>query len=654
MERCLNCMEIYDERYEVCPHCGFIRGTPPSVASHLMPGTVIADRYIIGTVIGYGGFGITYIAWDIELSLKVAIKEHYPNSLVNRIPGTAEIIILGDAKKNLYYGSLQRFLLEARTIAKFDKEPNIVDVYNFLEANGTAYMVMEYMNGVELKDYVKQFPNECMPVKDAIDIICEVGKALKVVHKAKVIHRDIAPDNIFICKDKDIHVNLYDFGAARLSSEDKTQSMSIVLKPGYAPPEQYRSKSRQGPRTDVYALAATLYKMVTGQTPLESLDRVVEDTLAKPSDLNPKVPKWLDNVILTGMAKNADVRFSNVEKFMDALHHEKKMKTPEQRIKMRRWTRAVTVVIVAAIIGAVSYNHFGMYSDISGEGVPNGSISMWVPVASQEDEDRYKEFDESFEKKFKGKTLEIEYIKESKYKEKLTAAIEEGDAPTIFDGSYIEDNECKSSLNSIFSDVPLRHMNLLKENQKQLKANKMVPMGFTQYVLFENTYLSADAQKSFVENGGVELNDEEDDSDLFNAKKTMSEIDLYEGIKSSSDAKKMFLKEKLTFYIGNVDEKSNIQNKLSGYSDVTEITEDGKSYVRFKDLLSISKDADSKEKRIAKLMIKYGLSEEGQNVLCVRNQGMVPINKSTFDTFTDVNDSLDFIDPKKTIVLESF
>ena len=129
MERCLNCMEVYDEKYDVCPYCGFVRGTPPEVASHLVPGVVIADRYIIGTVMGHGGFGVIYQAWDEELGIRVAIKEYYPNGLVNRAPGTADVIILGGDKRLQYEAGLQRFLQEARTMAKFGNVPNIVHVY---------------------------------------------------------------------------------------------------------------------------------------------------------------------------------------------------------------------------------------------------------------------------------------------------------------------------------------------------------------------------------------------------------------------------------------------------------------------------------------------------------------------------------------------
>lgn len=645
MNRCMNCMEVYDEKYNVCPYCGFERGTPPVVISHLVPGTIIAGRYIVGTVISHGGFGVIYRAWDNSLGIKIAIKEYYPNGLVNRVPGKAEVIALGGEKKEQYILGLKRFLQEARIMAKFNQEPNIPYVYTFLEENNTAYIVMELLEGIDLKHYVLQFPEQKMPVDDAISVVCEAGKALAAIHKDKIIHRDVSPDNIFLCEDG--RIKLLDLGAARLSTGEKTQTLSVVLKPGYAPPEQYRSKSRQGPRTDVYALAATLYKLVTGVLPVESLDRMVEDTLEVPSHFNPDVPEWLDSVIMTGMAKSAEVRFASTEKFIEALNHEKTVKLPEQRIKRRRWTRAVSVIAVALVIAITSYAYFGMYSNISGDGVPNGAVTMWVPVSTEEDENRYREFKTAFEKKFKGKTVEVTYIDENIYEDKILDALEKGSAPDIFVGEYVDDKEAKASLNSVFNDIPLRHIYLLKKNEKNIKETRQIPMGFTMQVLYENTYMSHAAQKSFIEEEGAEISKESSNSDLFDPKYTKTEYKYFDEIAYSKDAQKEFLDEKITFYVGDVSEKGKIQKSLSGYSDVTSITDNGASYGKFKDGLSIWSLTDNKQKKIAKLLINYGLSEEGQNILCVRNQGMLPLNKKTFDTFVDINSSLDFINPKE-------
>lgn len=651
MERCLNCMEIYDEKYDVCPYCGFVKGTLPAVASHLTPGVVIADRYIIGTVIGYGGFGVTYQAWDDELGIKIAIKEYYPNGLVNRTPGTTDLIILGGEKKVQYEAGLQRFLQEARTMAKFGKEPNIVHVYGFLEENNTAYIIMEYLEGVTLKEYVTQFPEQKMPVEDALNIIKEVGKALSAIHKGKVVHRDISPDNIFICVGN--KVKLLDFGAARLSSGEKTQTLSVVLKPGYAPPEQYRSKSRQGPRTDIYALAATLYKLLTGKLPVESLDRLVEDTLEKPSELNPEVPSWLDSVILTGMAKNMEVRFSSVDKFVEALDHGKEVKLPEQKIRMRRLIRTASIIMIAVIIGISGYNYFGMYSDISGEGVPDGKITLWVATENESDEMRYEDFKENFEKKFKGKTLEIKYIEEDSYEKALNDALASGTGPDVFMGDYTNDanQKSKENIRGLINDIPMRHMYLLKDNETNILKTKQVPLGAKVYVLYENTYLSKAAQTSFVAEGGADTSDLNESSDLFNTQYTKTAIEVFEDIPYDEAALQEFLAEKVTFYVGDTSEKMQIQKILSGYSEVTSISADGEGYGVFKDYISINAASESKNKKIAQLMIKYALSEEGQNILCVRNQGMLPLNKKTFDTYTEINSSMSFLDLDKVTIL---
>lgn len=649
MNRCMNCMEIYDEEYDICPYCGFEKGTPPEVISHLVPGTVIAGRYIIGTVISHGGFGVIYRAWDNSLGIKIAIKEYYPNGLVNRVPGKPDVIALGGDKKQQYIMGLKRFLQEARIMAKFNQEPNIPYVYTFLEENNTAYIVMELLEGIDLKHYVLQFPGQKMPIEDAISVVSEAGRALAAIHKDKIIHRDVSPDNIFLCEDG--RIKLLDLGAARLSTGEKTQTLSVVLKPGYAPPEQYRSKSRQGPRTDVYALAATLYKLVTGVLPVESLDRMVEDTLESPSNINPEVPEWLDSVIMTGMAKNAEVRFASAEKFIEALNHEKTVSLPEQRIKRRRWVRAASVITVALAIAITSYAYFGMYSNISGDGVPNGQVTMWVPVSTDEDENRYREFDSAFEKKFKGKTVEITYIDKNDYQDKILSALEKGKAPDVFVGEYIDDITEKEALNSVLNDIPLRHIYLIKGNEKYIKENRQLPMGFTMQVLYENTYMSHNAQKSFVEDDGAEISKEPQNSDLFDSKYTKTGYKYFDEIAYSNEAQKEFIDEKITFYVGDVSEKSKIQKSLSGYSEVTSITNNGVGYGEFKNSLSIWSSADNKQKKIAKLLIKYGLSEEGQNILCVRNQGMLPLNKKTFDTFVDINSSLDFINPKEIEIL---
>ena len=173
-------------------------------------------------------------------------------------------------------------------MAKFSQHPHIVNVYDFFEENNTAYIVMEYLEGVSLKNYLKSVGGK-LSIADTLQIIDPVMDALKAIHKEGIVHRDISPDNIFILPDGRIKV--IDFGAARLSMGDKEQTLSVVLKPGYAPPEQYRSKSKQGPFTDIYALGATMYRMVTGEVPEESVDRLIKDEIKLRESWSPNCRK---------------------------------------------------------------------------------------------------------------------------------------------------------------------------------------------------------------------------------------------------------------------------------------------------------------------------------------------------------------------------
>ena len=278
MIRCLNCMEIFDEVYGVCPHCGFIPGSPPKEAYHLFPGTVLRGRYIVGTTVGFGGFGITYRAWDKTLDKMVAIKEFYPNGLVNRVPGEKTVIIYSGNRANEFENGKIRFLAEARNMAMFNTHPNIVNVYEFFEENNTAYIAMEFLKGMSFKQYIAAQGGK-IGWQTAVSVVLSVLDGLKEIHRAKIIHRDVSPDNIFLVPTddgKDYRIKLIDFGAARFASGEEEKTLSIILKPGYAPPEQYRSKSRQGPWTDLYAVGAVLYRAITGIMP-EEARRVISD-----------------------------------------------------------------------------------------------------------------------------------------------------------------------------------------------------------------------------------------------------------------------------------------------------------------------------------------------------------------------------------------
>jgi len=312
---CIGCMEDKGEE-TVCPHCQYEEEEYSIEASlYLKPRTILADKYMIGRVLGQGGFGITYLSWDLNLELKLAVKEFFPQGLVTRLSGKQVVSYTGDIRSQFNYG-IEKFLSEAKTLARFEHHPNIVTVRDFFKENGTAYMVMSYVEGVTFEEYFKQEGGE-ISYERAFDIMMPAMDALKEVHKAGIMHRDISPDNI--CIDSNGRVILIDFGAARHELQGKSKSLSVILKVGYAPEEQYRSRGEQGPWSDVYATAATMYRAITGITPPESMDRMRSDTLLLPSELGINISKQQESVIIKALAVNAEDRYRTVSEFQEAL-----------------------------------------------------------------------------------------------------------------------------------------------------------------------------------------------------------------------------------------------------------------------------------------------------------------------------------------------
>lgn len=316
MCRCFGCMEDYSDDYAACPYCGYEADTPPREAYHMIPGTVLAGRYQVGQVLGFGGFGVTYIGYDVLLDRKVAIKEYLPSEFSTRIPGHTEITAYEGERQEQFSSGMEKFLEEAKMLARFQTANGIVQIYDSFQENGTAYIVMEYLEGRTLKTYLEHKGK--LSVDEAKTILHPVIAALCEIHKAGILHRDIAPDNIFLTNDG--KVKLLDFGASRFATTSHSKSLSVIIKPGYAPVEQYRSRGDQGSWTDVYSLAATFYKMVTGITPEDSMERVEKDELKRPSKLGIAIPKNVDNAIMNAMNIKIEDRTANVSLFEKELY----------------------------------------------------------------------------------------------------------------------------------------------------------------------------------------------------------------------------------------------------------------------------------------------------------------------------------------------
>ena len=283
----------------------------------LRKGTRLIGRYTVEGVLGQGGFGITYLGMDELHKKKVAIKEFFPQGIVTRnieYEDTVTVTLVGE--KENYDKGKERFLKEAQTMAMFSKDKGIVKALDFFEINNTAYIVMEYLEGVTLKQYLRE--NKRIDAEDLVELLVPLIEALDEIHSQGLIHRDISPDNIMVLPDG--RIKLMDFGAARDYTEFGEKSLSIVLKPGYAPPEQYQTHGVQGPWTDIYALCATMYKCITGENPPDAIDRLVDDHLKKISAFGIPVLPQIEEAIIKGMSVAAKDRYQNVGDFCEDLY----------------------------------------------------------------------------------------------------------------------------------------------------------------------------------------------------------------------------------------------------------------------------------------------------------------------------------------------
>ncbi len=312
---CMGCMKDKGPA-ERCSYCDWLEGTAPESTLHLPSRSVLQDKYIIGRVLGQGGFGITYLAWDSLLDRKLAVKEFFPRELATRDSANNTVKVHSNSYDEQFSYGLDKFLDEAKTLAKFDNHPNVIAVKDFFRANGTAYLVMNYLEGCTLKDYLL-YKGVALTYDEALAVTLPVLDALQTVHEAGMLHRDISPDNIFITAQGSIIV--LDFGAARHALGEKGKNLSIILKPGYAPEEQYRSRGMQGPWTDIYAVAATFYHAITGTMPQESLDRLAVDQLIAPSHLGIVISTVAEQALLRALAVNAENRYKTVGEFRDAI-----------------------------------------------------------------------------------------------------------------------------------------------------------------------------------------------------------------------------------------------------------------------------------------------------------------------------------------------
>ena len=382
---CTNCMRERRNPDGVCEFCGFDVRTFELPRHHMRPFTILAGKYLIGNAIGEGGFGITYLGMDLNLEVRVAIKEYYPQGFAVRDSRINDSTVwsYSESTQTFFEEGREKFINEAKTIAKFRELPEIVGVTDFFRETQPAYIVMEYLDGQTLKQYLKANGGK-IPAENVVRMMRPLIASLGKLHSQNLIHRDISPDNIMLMKNGSIKI--LDFGGAREFASQDGRSMSVLVKHGYAPEEQYRSRGDQGPWTDVYALCATMYRCITGEIPPNALDRLYQDELKPISSFGENCPKYIEKAITKGLNVRKDGRYQSMEELYESLYKvqkkpekvpkpekkdQQKKEKPEdekdskQPDKKKKIMVAVAAVVVAAGVAAAA--GVGMKMKQSGE-----------------------------------------------------------------------------------------------------------------------------------------------------------------------------------------------------------------------------------------------------------------------------------------------
>jgi serine/threonine protein kinase len=338
----------------------------------LPAGTMLREQYRIERVLGKpGGFGVTYLAEDLNLQRYVAIKEFLPRELAGRATDRTTVLPHSGEEQELFEWGLQRFIEEGRLLAQLDDHPNIVRVRSAFQANGTAYLVMDYYEGETLAEHRERAGGRITPPA-AVAIMEQVLDGLAAAHAQGILHRDVKPENVYLRNREDgrIQALLLDFGAARQAVKDRSRGMTAMLSAGYAPLEQYSRSGAQGPWTDIYACAGLLYHLITGVVPSDAPERIDEDPLVPPRILEPSCPATLEAAILQGLAVRRQDRPQSVEEFKALLGQKSATAAiPSWRSQLRHPAALASMVILVLVAGALSIPRwFGSAEQVGGPG----------------------------------------------------------------------------------------------------------------------------------------------------------------------------------------------------------------------------------------------------------------------------------------------
>lgn len=660
-KRCNSCFEMYDDAFQVCPKCGYVTDAPGKEQYYLKPGTMLANRYIIGRGISQGGFGITYLAWDTKFDVKIAIKEYYWGGYVNRIPDKNDIIIVSQKNRKLFQRNFDRFIEEARNMAQFSSHKNIVNVFEYFEENNTAYIVMEYIDGCNLEKY---FNDE--KISRSVDMVLSISEkicvALKAIHKKGIIHRDIAPDNIMI--EKDGNIKLIDFGAARFSSKEGIIEQD-VMKPGYSPPEQYDRTRPQGIWSDIYALGALMYMMLTGNRPDDSISRKMmldsnekKDSIQPPHILNPEIPEYLSHVVMKAMAIERYLRFQSVTEMEKGLFQKKRVYSIDVERKRRRRKLMLTIAGGAVVTcGAAVFLGMHFFSRY----ITPAEITMWYvsdenSVLNTAKRSGLETMISDFVELYPQVQVNLVPVDAEEYTLQLSQALQSANAPDLFE-SAVQDETLYGSceeLTWITENAIDEGCSFLEQYEVCYPDGKKFPIGFQIPLLYVNQSLSGtyhvllQPEIAAVSSDELTVRDARDEqiytyqNPEFFVQKGYEDVfaGLFPGIAyqiAENDA--VFLTRECAFYFGTSESYLPMISALPGQAIALEIPSElaqNKIPCAFDYEWSLY-DNGSSEKKAASRLLSFMLSESAQETMMVMNQCQaMPLQRTVQESYSMV------------------
>ena len=372
MKLCMGCMNQIEDHLAACPYCGFHEAAFKQESYYLDPGTIVGGRYILGRVLSYGGHTISYLGMDAQAGRKVIVKEYLPSDFSTRSEGEKEVTIYSGDGQIQFERGLTNFLNEANRIQHLQHPEGIARIYDCMAENDTGYVISEYVEGQTLKEVLEA--GKKYSVNEARAFMKKILRGLAEVHKLNIVHCDISPETIMITSSGEI--KLLDFGAARYVTTANSKSLSIILKRGYAPEEQYRSRGVRGPWTDVYALGAVMYRMITGVIPQESVERVLAEELKEPSRLGVSIPENTENALMNALNIYQAERTPSAEAFLKELNSGsvKRVKPKNKADKTGKfplWAKGLAVCLIAAVAAGAGVLVWKIQSDKVGSGKDN-------------------------------------------------------------------------------------------------------------------------------------------------------------------------------------------------------------------------------------------------------------------------------------------